>query len=66
VGYYEGTNRTNNILITYKGETKCLKDWAVKIGLTPRGLSSRLRKYDADVALSMPVQKQYQRFKKLP
>lgn len=62
----QSRNRTNNILITYKGETKCLKDWAVKIGLTPTGLSSRLRKYDADVALSMPVQKQYQRFKKLP
>lgn len=38
----QGRNKTNNHLLTYKGETKPLSEWAEQIGINRRTLRSRI------------------------
>ena len=39
-------NRRNNRLITYKGETRCLSEWAEKYNINPNTLWMRLNQYN--------------------
>jgi hypothetical protein len=43
-------NRTNNRLITYKGETRTMKQWAEKLGISYNCLQMRLNAYGYTVA----------------
>lgn len=40
----QARNKRNNRLITYKGETKTLYEWAEKVGINPHTLESRFRR----------------------
>lgn len=40
----QSRNRRSNRLITFNGETKCLKDWARSFGVSYQSLQRRLRK----------------------
>ena len=47
----QARNKRNNHMITYKGKTQCLSDWAIELGI-PRGrLNARINK------LKWPVEK---------
>lgn len=37
-------NRKSNVMLTFSGATKCLRDWAIKLGINPGTILSRLRK----------------------
>lgn len=37
------TNRRNNVLITYKGKTQCVAEWARELGVTQQNLYVRIR-----------------------
>lgn len=48
-------NTVNTRLLTYNGESMCLKDWAHKIGIHPRSLAHRLTSgWSVERALSTP------------
>jgi hypothetical protein len=48
-------NRTNNVLLTYQGETLCASAWAERIGLNPFTLYDRIRaKWSIERALTTP------------
>lgn len=50
-------NRTNNRLITFRGETKTLKEWSEKTGLKYQTLQKRLNKgWTVEEALTLPTQ----------
>ncbi len=55
----QSRNRRTNHMITFKGLTLCLKDWAAKTGMKHTTLSMRLTKYgwSVDKALTTPVRK---------
>jgi hypothetical protein len=48
----QNRNKSNNNLITYKGKTKCLTDWAVDLGIGCTTLYYRLKRDNWDVELS--------------
>lgn len=52
-------NRSNNDVITFKGETMTQAQWAEKIGIDKRVLNNRLRRYGWSVerALTTPKRK---------
>jgi len=57
--------KRNNIIITYQNETKCLTDWATHIGINACTLTTRIKRWGIDRAMTTPVKKQYARkFKK--
>ena len=37
-------NRRNNVMITYKGKTKCAKDWATELGMDDVTIGRRYKK----------------------
>lgn len=37
------TNKRNNVLITYKGKTQCVAEWARELGVTQQNLYVRIR-----------------------
>lgn len=43
-------NRRSNHLITYSGKTKCRKDWADELGVSPPVLARRIEKLGTDAA----------------
>lgn len=48
-------NKRNNHLLTFRGETLCISEWADRLGLTPGALLSRIRRgWSVDEALSTP------------
>lgn len=51
-------NRRNNVLLTFRGFTACLNEWAREVGIPPHTLYYRIRKRGWSVkrALSEPVQ----------
>jgi len=49
----QARNTSRNVLITYNGETLILADWAARIGITPEGLSWRVKKWGVEKALSV-------------
>ncbi len=52
-------NRRNNILITHKGEEKCLSGWAEKLDINYTTLCKRLKLgWSVEKALTTPIQKQ--------
>ena len=55
----QGRNKSNNRFLDYKGEVKCLAEWAEIYGISSDTLSARLDKYmwDLDKALNTPVRK---------
>lgn len=59
--YVQGNNRSNNHIITYKGRTQTLSQWAREIGMSPKTLSRRIvdKKWGIERALSTPIMKQY-------
>lgn len=50
-------NKRNNHLVTYKGETMCVADWAVRLGIKSSILFARLSKpsYTVEEAFTLPV-----------
>lgn len=53
-------NRNDNKWITFRGETKCLKEWAEIIGGSKNLLHERFRKgWSVDRALTTPPQQQH-------
>lgn len=49
-------NRTDNHLITYKGETKCLTEWANQLGISFDTLKHRVYNWnDIERAFTTPV-----------
>lgn len=49
-------NRSNNRLITFEGQTRCLQEWAERLGIDHRVIRSRLQRgWDEAVALTTEV-----------
>lgn len=55
----QSLNRRNNHKITYNGKTLTLTEWAIKMGLTPQALFSRVNtyKWSLDRALNQPLKR---------
>lgn len=51
----QARNRRDTKYVTFNGETKPLAEWAESIGMSASGLSSRLKKYPVNKALTDPV-----------
>jgi hypothetical protein len=47
-------NRRSNVNITYHGNTKCLKDWAIAMQMSSPSLRSRIRKFGVELAFNIP------------
>lgn len=54
----QARNRKTARLIRWRGETKCLSDWADEIGLRPGTLFARLYEYDWPVELALTTPRQ--------
>ncbi len=53
----QARNRRNNNLLTYRGETRCLSEWAEVLGIPRNTIEGRLRLgWDAEAILSTPPQ----------
>lgn len=49
-------NRTDNIFLTYKGETLCQKDWAKRLGISDRTMClRRARGWCVECTLTLPL-----------
>jgi hypothetical protein len=48
-------NKRNNVLISFNGTTLCLRDWAIKIGISYTGLERRIKSWPVKRALTEPV-----------
>jgi hypothetical protein len=49
-------NKSNNVLLTFQGETMCITDWAEKLGISKHSLRNRIcRGWSADRALTTPA-----------
>lgn len=54
----QGRNKTNNRLLTYKGKTLCLSEWAETMGLPDYVLRNRLnRGWSVEKSLTTPVKR---------
>lgn len=54
----QNRNRSNNHLITWRGETRCMTEWGELLGLSRDVLKYRLREgWSIERALSTPLQK---------
>ena len=53
----QSENKKNTRLITYRGETHCLKRWAIKLGMSPMTLRHRIikKKMDVHLAFTSPI-----------
>ena len=52
----QAINRRDTILLTYNGETMCMKDWARKLGMSYITLGGRIRSgWPVEKALTTPV-----------
>lgn len=47
-------NKRNSRLITYKGKTLTLTQWARRVGISQRALHNRLQKYSLKMSLELP------------
>lgn len=47
-------NTRFNRLITFRGETLCLAEWAGRVGVLPKTLGKRIRKWPLERALTTP------------
>lgn len=55
----QSCNKRNNRLITYKGKTKTISEWAVELGINFRTLHNRLCRSQMDVDLAFKKDKLY-------
>ena len=55
----QSRNHRRNFQITFNGETLCVTDWAVRLGMEPQTLSNRIQRYGWSIekAFSTPVGK---------
>jgi len=55
----QSRNRRSNVLLTHKGQTQTLTEWAEALSIPPRTLWARIRRrgWSVDKALSTPVRK---------
>ena len=52
----QSRNKRTNIMLTFKGQTMCLTDWAKKIGISKGALGARIRSgWPLEKALTAPV-----------
>lgn len=53
----QARNTRRNVNITYRGETRCISEWAERLGHDPHTLADRLQRYGWDVekALTTPT-----------
>lgn len=52
----QARNKTNNVLITYRGETRCLSEWARIVGIYRKTLKNRLDSgWSVEKAFNQPV-----------
>jgi len=51
----QGNNKRNNVLITYKGETKTLKWWSIYLGINYNTLFSRITKLNWSIEKAFKV-----------
>ncbi len=53
----QATNKRNNLMVTYNGETKCLAEWSRLLGLNYSAVLQRIRKlnWPADKAFNTPA-----------
>ena len=54
-------NNRRNVLITYKGQTKCLVEWAEKLGVTRISLANRIQQYGWSVKKTLETPVRYRR-----
>ncbi len=53
----QSRNRSDTTLYEFRGETKCLKDWAEEFGVSDTGVASRLEKgWSLEESLTLPNQ----------
>lgn len=51
----QANNRRTSVLIEFRGESKCLSEWARAIGISPQSMQKRLRLgWPLDEALTVP------------
>jgi hypothetical protein len=50
----QSRNKRNNIFLTFKDKTMCLKDWAKEIGIDEASLRGRLKRWSLEKSLSTP------------
>lgn len=56
----QGRNRRTNRLIAFRGETRCLMEWADRLGFTHGVLSARMRAgWDVEKMLTTPVDRRF-------
>lgn len=48
----QSRNTTRSVYITYNGVTRCVKDWAILLGITDGALKARLERWPVDIAMS--------------
>ena len=53
----QSNNRANNVLLSYRGETKSATEWARELGLSPVTVQTRLRRGASVEAALQPVLK---------
>lgn len=54
----QSRNKTNNTLLKYKGETKCISEWAEQLGIASTTIHERLKSgWSTKETLSKPVRK---------
>lgn len=53
-------NRRNNVVLSFRGKSQCLTDWAAELGIAMVTLQGRLRKgWSVERALSLPVDRRF-------
>lgn len=50
----QNRNHRRNHMITFNGETLCIKDWAIRLGLGIHAINYRLQKWPIELALTTP------------
>jgi hypothetical protein len=53
----QNRNKSTNVFITFRGNTKCMVDWAKELGIHAASLKYRILKWGVEKALTAPVKK---------
>lgn len=51
----QARNRRDNAILTYKDETKTVREWAEIMGISHTGLLNRLRKWNIEESMNKPI-----------
>lgn len=59
----QGRNKSNNHVITFKGQSKCMSEWEEELGLPESTLSQRIKRFgwSEEKALTTPIRKSTKR-----